>query len=147
MLIKGYDLSDELIVEVGKFALLWNLFERTYCHCECTPSEIINICGSVSVDKGKQAALAKALNQRRSWFDQLYTDFIIGGMYSYTRPPKEDEINYIEAFLKQEDDSVCGCLLCASRIRNNLMHGLKDVETLNSQLDIFKAANSVLEDM
>ena len=28
MLIKGYDLSDELIVEVGKFALLWNLFEK-----------------------------------------------------------------------------------------------------------------------
>ena len=147
MLIKGYDLSDELIVEVGKFALLWNLFEKNYCCYECTPAKIVEICGFASVGEGKQAALAKALNQRRSWYDQLYTDFIIGGLYSDNRRPKEDEINYIEAFLKQEDDPVCGCLLCVSRIRNNLMHGLKDVETLNSQLDIFKAANGVLEDI
>ncbi len=147
MLIKGYDLNDELIVEIGKLAVLWNLFEKNYCCYKCTPAKIMEICDCISVGKEKQSALAKALNDRRLWFEQLYTDFIVGGLYSDNRHPKEDEINHIKAFLKQEDNTFYGCMLCVSRIRNNLMHGLKDVDTLNAQLDIFKAANGILESL
>lgn len=145
MLIKGYELSDELIVEIGKFAVLWNLFEKDYCGYHCTPNTIIEACEYISISNEKQVVLAKALNARRLWFDQLYHNFILSGLYSDDRHPKEDEIKYIESFLKQEADTTCGCLLCISRIRNNLMHGLKDVETLNSQLEIFRAANGILE--
>ncbi len=145
MLIKGYDLNDELIVEIGKFAVLWNLFEKNHCNYNTTPAKIVEVCGYASVSEEKQAALAKALNDRRLWFEQLYNDFIVGGLYSDDRSPKPEEINHIETFLKQEGNGICGCLLCVSRIRNNMMHGLKDVEKLNSQLEIFKAANGVLE--
>lgn len=147
MLIKGYELNDELIVEIGKFAVLWNLFEKTYCHNNCSPAKIINISNDFSVNAEKQANLAKALNDRREWFYLACSDFIVGGLYSDNRPPKENEREYVEAFLEQETDSQCGCLLCVYRIRNNLMHGLKDVETLNNQLEIFKAANGVLEEL
>ena len=147
MLIKEYNLNDELIIEIGKFAVLWNLFEKTYCNCHATPAKIIEVCKSISVSAQKQSALAKALNDRRMWFEQLYTDFIVGGLYSDSRQPKQEEINYIEAFLKQEDNTICGCLLCVSRIRNNMMHGLKDVRMLNDQLEIFKATNGVLESL
>lgn len=147
MLIKEYDLKDELIVEIGKFAVLWNLYEKKYCNCHATPAKIIEVCESISVSVEKQSALAKALNDRRMWFEQLYTDFIVGGLYSDSRQPKQEEINHIEAFLKQEDNTICGCLLCVSRIRNNMMHGLKDVRMLNDQLEIFKATNGVLESL
>jgi len=145
MLIKGYDLNDELIVEIGKFAVLWNLFEKNYFGYKCFPKKIMEMCDCISVSIEKQESLAKALNDRREWFGQLYHDFILNGLYTDDRSPAEDEINHIEAFLKQEGNTICGCLLCVSRIRNNMMHGLKDVEKLNSQLEIFKAANGVLE--
>lgn len=147
MLIKEFDLSDELITEIGKFAILWNLFEKGYFGYKCTPKKIMEICDCVSVSIEKQKALAKALNDRRVWFEQLYHDFILNGLYSDDRSPTEDEINHIETFLKQEDSTTCGCLLCISRIRNNLMHGLKDAEMLNKQLEIFKAANGILESL
>ena len=147
MLIKGYDLSNELIIEIGKFAVLWNLFEKNHCNYNTTPAKIVKVCDYVSVSVEKQSALAKALNDRRLCFEQLYTDFIVGGLYSDDRHPQKAEINHIEAFLKQEDNTFYGCMLCISRIRNNLMHGLKDVETLNTQLDIFKAANGILESL
>ena len=38
-----------------------------------------------------------------------------------------------------------GCLLVIYRIRNNLMHGLKMVEELNGQFELFQAVNGVLE--
>ena len=147
MLIKTYDLNDQLIVEIGKFAVLWNLFEKNHCNYKCNLSNILDVCNYVSVSNDKQTQLAKTLNDRRSWFEQLYTDFIVGGLYSASRSPNEDEIKYIETFLKQEENSIRGCLLCLYRIRNNLMHGLKNVEDLNTQLDIFKAANDILQSL
>ncbi len=145
MLIKGYDLNDELITEIGKFAILWNLFEKNHCNYKATPARIIEVCDYLSVSVEKQAALAKALNARRFWFDQLYTDFITGDLYSDSRQPNKNEINHIKEFLKQEGNTICGCLLCISRIRNNLLHGIKDVEKLNTQIEIFKSANHILE--
>lgn len=121
MLIKEYNLDDELIVEIGKFAVLWNLFEKHYCNNNCNLAKILDICESVSVSKQNQAKLADALNDRRSWFGQLYTDYIVDGLYSDSRYPKESEIHSIETFLKQEDDdTIIGCLLCVYRIRNIL---------------------------
>ena len=147
MLIKGYDLNNELIVEIGKFAVLWNLFEANYFEYKCTPKRIMEMCDYKSVCIEKQESLAKALNDRREWLEQLYADFIVSGLYSDDRHPTEDEIKHIKAFLKQEGNTICGCLLCVSRIRNNMMHGLKDVEKLNDQIEIFKAANGVLESL
>ena len=146
MNIKGVELENNLIMEIGKFAVLWNIFEKNYCDYMCSKEKMKNICEIVSLNKEKQMNLARALNNRRIWFEQLYTDYIISNLYSDSRKPSEDEINVIEAFLKQEDDNTSyGCLLSIFRIRNNMMHGLKLVENLNEQIDIFKTANEILE--
>lgn len=39
MLIKGYDLQEETVLEVGKFAVLWNWFERSWCDNNCNPAK------------------------------------------------------------------------------------------------------------
>ena len=85
------------------------------------------------------------MNRRREWFEQLHTEFISKGLFSDDRQANEDEIKQIEAFLKQDGNTLYGCLLCVFRIRNNMMHGLKDVETLNTQVEIFKSVNDILE--
>ena len=40
---------------------------------------------------------------------------------------------------------VLGCLMSIYRIRCNMMHGLKIVEQLDDQYELFKAVNGVLE--
>ena len=48
--------------------------------------------------------------------------------------------------MEQKGDNLnSGCLLAIYRIRNNLMHGLKMVEQLNDQFELFQAVNDVLE--
>lgn len=146
MKVKNYEFSDNLIAEIGKFAILWNIFEKIHCNFNCNITKIKDACKYLCIDKVKQAKLAKTLNAHRIWFEQLRTDYIVEKLYSNDRHPTEEEIQSIETFLKQDGDNlIYGCILCIYRIRNNMMHGLKDIETLNEQIGIFQAVNEILE--
>ena len=46
--------------------------------------------------------------------------------------------------LSDANNAVHALLLIAHRIRNNLFHGEKEVATLHSQADLFRAVNSLL---
>lgn len=146
MKIKNHELNDRLVIQIGKFAILWNLFEKIHCSYNCTPEKIKDACKYLRIDKEKQAKLAEALNTHRNWFEQLYNDYIVEKLYSKNRHPNKEEITAIEAFLNQDgEDWTYGCLLCVYRIRNNMMHGLKEIEKLNKQIGIFQAVNEILE--
>ena len=147
MLIKGHNLDDGLIVEIGKFSILWNCFERFQCDNNCNAEKIRCVYSRISIDKDKQAELARVLNERRSWFGQTIPEYVETGLYpGNARQNRPEDRMSMEQFMKQEGDDYCqGCLLVIFRIRNNLMHGLKCVEQLNDQLELFKAVNGVLE--
>ena len=147
MKIKNYNLDDELILEIGKFSVLWNCFERFQCSNSCSPNKIKNICTKISIKKDKEVVLATVLNRRRSFYNMIISEYVQQGLSPIgARQPQEDDKRLMEEFLKQSgDDLTCGCLLTIYRIRNNLMHGLKQIEDLNTQLDLFKAVNEVLE--
>lgn len=147
MKIKGEDLNDKLVMEIGKFAILWNCFERFHCGNFCKPEILKEVASSLSIDKEKQINLAKVLNQRRAWFGQVIPEYVETGLYpGRARQNQVEDRLLMEKFLEQkEDDLRCGCLLVIYRIRNNLMHGLKCIEQLNDQLELFLAVNGVLE--
>ena len=147
MKIKNYNLNDELILEIGKFSVLWNCFERFQCTNSCNPNSIRAICAKISIEKDKEVVLATVLNKRRSFYNMIIHEYVQQGLSPIgARQPQEDDKRLMEEFLKQSgDDLTCGCLLTIYRIRNNLMHGLKQIEDLDTQLDLFKAVNEVLE--
>lgn len=147
MKIKNYNLDDELILEIGKFSVLWNCFERFQCSNSCSPNKIKTICANISIEKDKEGVLATVLNKRRSFYNMIIPEYVQQGLSSIgARQPQEEDKRLMEEFLEQSvDDLTCGCLLTIYRIRNNLMHGLKQIEDLNTQLDLFKAVNEVLE--
>ena len=149
MRIKGHNLDDELIVEMGKFSMLWNCFERFQCDNNCSTEKIRAVCSRISIDKDKQAELARVLNERRSWLGQTISEYVETGLYpGNARQNRPEDRIAMEQFMKQEgDDLRQGCLLVIFRIRNNLMHGLKCIEQLNDQLELFKAVNGVLESL
>lgn len=149
MKLEGCNLDDKLVMEIGKFTILWNCFERFQCGNRCNPTKIKSVSTMISIDKEKQTELAKVLNERRSWFGQVISEYVETGLYpgNARQNQKEDRL-LMEKFLEQEaDDLCCGCLLVIYRIRNNLLHGLKCIEQLNDQLELFQAANGVLESL
>ena len=66
---KGYNPDEKLVIELGKFAILWNCFERFQCDNLCTLAKIRSIVSTIQIDRHKQAELAKVLNERRTWFN------------------------------------------------------------------------------
>lgn len=149
MLIKGYDLQNETVLEIGKFSILWNCFEHNWCGNNCNSDKIKSIVKSLQFDMEKQAQFADVLNKRRNWFGQLETDYVRDSLHpSNARASTEDDMQIMLQFLAQEgDDLLCGCLLVIYRIRNNLMHGIKLLEELDGQIELFRAANDILENI
>lgn len=147
MNIKGYELTDEIVIEIGRFAILWNCFERDFFNNKCCLKKINEIYKKLTISKDAQEKLANVLNKRRNCFRQLISYYVNIGLHpgNAHQAKREDSI-LMQEFIKQEsEDSRCGCLLVIYRIRNNLMHGLKNIEELNGQLELFQAVNDVLE--
>ena len=146
MQIRGYTYSDEFVKEVGKFAMLWNWFEKTYCLKDAIFDNIIKACGEINIGIREKEKLARVLNERREDMKLSIEDYINRALYPSKRN-KSTAKQYIVEYLKQNESSVlnAGCLFTIQRIRNNLMHGEKDFMTLDTQIHIFKAANDVLE--
>ena len=149
MRIKEFELKEETVVEIGKFAILWNLFEHDYCDNHCNPKKIIEKVSEIYVDDKAQMELSWVLNERRNWSAQLEMDYVRESLHhESSKKSSEEEMQMMCNFLKWEGDNMlCGCLLVIHRIRNNLMHGIKNAEELDDQIDLFKAANNVLENI
>ncbi len=147
MIVNGYDLNNELIFEIGRFSILWNLFERFQCDNNCNSRAIKDVCSCIGCDDTKQSKLAQVLNERCRLFCQDISNYVDESLHpGNSRQSSQEDKEIMQNYLKQEGDELLrGCLLVIYRIRNNLMHGMKCVEELNNQLTLFKAVNEVLE--
>ena len=147
MQIKDFKLKDETVLEIGKFAILWNLFEKQYCNNSCNPNQLRRIAPSLTIESDALKKLAIVLNARRLWFEMVISDYARRSMHpGNARISSEENIRCMEQFLKMEgEELVLGCLLIIHRIRNNLMHGLKIAEQLDDQFALFEAVNTVLQ--
>lgn len=159
MKIKGHDLKCETVKELGKFAVLWNLFEKDFCEKSCNPRKIIKICdsGFVAIDREVMQKLVLELNPSR-FGNSINVLIIYDGYGLYPKDAKQDNKTVIykakmlkfleEPFPENIDSGIyAGCLLVIERIRNNLMHGLKEIELLDYQLPLFCAVNAILENI
>ena len=149
MQIKGRNLKNETVLEIGKFAILWNCFEKEYCNNNCKAAVIREKANLIQIDIGTQANFADVINKRRITLGQSITEYITNGLHGENaHGSPETDMNTMCKFLEQSgdyDELVCGCLLVIRRIRNNMMHGLKAVSELNKQIELFRSANEVLE--
>lgn len=147
MKVKNYVLDENLIIELGKFTILWNYFEKYFCDYNCSSSKLKKIYQRIDLNKEKMCNFAKTLNNRRNYFNMLITDYVNEGLFPPgSRNSSDKDKQIMKEFLKQENhSSKLGCLLIILRIRNNMMHGLKQIEDLNEQYDLFVSVNEVLE--
>lgn len=129
------------------FSLMWNLFERDACGKEANPSNI---------EKSVQSAFAAGkLNlmvfqehleyfQHRSQREGMTIDRYLDAL-KLTNPNARNLVRgALAGTLGDVNNVVHALLLIAHRIRNNLFHGEKEVAYLHSQVDLFRAVNSLL---
>ena len=147
MKIRGTEIRDEVVAEIGRFAILWNYFEKDFCMNCCNPRKIKEVKERIAVEPEKIDVFLKVLSKRRHHFGFNVSEYIRTGLYpgNARRTGSEDESCMRDFMEEIRDNTLDGCLLIIYRIRNNLMHGLKLPKDLNDQLELFQSANEVLE--
>ena len=142
------NIDNSVVVEIGKFTILWNCFERTFCNNNCSPSVIIRISNDIVIDNEKKQTLVDVIKRRQYllYDDDVY-NYVNDGLHPGNAIQSNEKFKqYMQEFIDQSSqNSTIGCLLVIHRIRNNLMHGLKMPDNLNDQYELFKAVNGVLE--
>ena len=147
MQILGENLKDETCLEIGKFAILWNCFESKYCQNNANPTTIKESCDRITIDHAKLNQFAKTLKNRINFLGESIDAYVENGLHPEgSRRSTPTDMSLMKVFLEQHDGSLeQGCLLIIYRIRNNLMHGLKCIEELEIQFELFSNANLILE--
>ena len=151
MKIAGMNVNKSAVTEIGKFAILWNHFEHFYCNNHCDSSRIKEIANFIKISEDKMNLLREALKNRMDIFEEDTTNYVHQGLHPEgARQSSIENKQYMEQFINNDSDQMnntIGCLLIIQRIRNNMMHGLKDISDLSGQLELFQAVNGVLEDI
>ena len=147
MIIKNMEFNDDVVSETGRFAILWNFFENNYFDNTCGDKKIVQKSKKLVADAEKLASFQQVLHERQNLQEKSVERYIADGLFPKNAQHKKPELDvFMKEFMKQEKElSLAGCLLIIYRIRNNLMHGLKDIRDLNEQLVLFRAASDVLE--
>lgn len=142
--IKNKDFKKETVLEVGKFAILWNIFENKKCDKKCTIEKLRKI-AEIYETSIKWEDLALALQKRADSQGVNISKYVkehlsLGN--GLNEKAKEDVIQFIKSGGRE---SLSGGLIAIYRIRNNIFHGLKDWCELDEQGDFFKSLNTFLE--
>lgn len=149
MKIRDFELKDQTVMEIGKFAILWNWFEGKFCDNKCNYKRLETVIKNVRIDFQKQKELADVFEVRKYMFMQITEEYVDTGLYPNNAKRSwtdEEERKAMEEFIDQQGDNIAlGCLMTIYRIRCNMMHGLKEVKQLDDQYELFKAVNGVLE--
>ena len=139
--IHNCSLQQDTVLSIGKFAILWNIFEREKCNNYCTVSKIEKLIFNTS-DKWHQ--LAEVLKQRQEQFDLTEEQYITRKLRR--QGLNSERIEKINKFLQSNgQEDIVGGLFAIYRIRNNMFHGEKDYQMLDGQKELFDAVNNVLE--
>lgn len=142
-------INNEIVLEIGKFTILWAEFEKKYCYNNCNSASIWDFSNRYYIERNILKDFAEKLKGR---VDYHGVDEFIYVKYNLVpegaRTPSTPDLNTIQDFLNFNGENlVAGAFLVIYRIRNNLLHGLKVLSELNGQLELFKSMNKVLENI
>lgn len=139
--IHNCSLQQDTVLSIGKFAILWNIFEREKCNNSCTVSKIEKLAFNTS-DKWQR--LAEVLKHRQEQFGLTEGQYIARKLRQ--QGLNSERIEKINKFLQSDGKTnIVGGLFAIYRIRNNMFHGLKEYQMLDGQKELFNAVNNVLE--
>lgn len=142
---RSANLNYEQLRPVLCFSLIWNLFETVACHRSANANSIRR-----AVDHADQSGrLDRAKYQ--DYVDYFKKRYLQNGsieeVFNRLLMTNESRIVVKRVLLDEDHDLnniVYALLLIAHRIRNNLFHGNKGVQTLHTQTELFCVVNRLL---
>ena len=148
MKLFGCDITCETCSIIGQFSIVWAQFELEFFennynvkkHFKIIIKETSdNVVKNIElVKKSLQNYAKENYDAGFNWVDKLCV-----------RDNEKEYKDNVEKFLNGEalslDDQIKTCIFICSRLRNNLLHGLKDIYYLNKQIKIFISAKKFLE--
>lgn len=144
--IEEIEASDDIINALGRFSLLWNAFECELFDQQCTVSKIRNFENYNRIKKESYYTnlINTLLNYLGTDKRRITREIIKNRLYSVDRNEYQIEVEQVLKNDMHGEELQIGTLLILLRLRNNMFHGLKDCYQINSQLELFIAANSLL---
>ena len=141
-----YNVLEETVFEIGKFTINWNLFEHYYQKNNAKPEKIKKLNLDIFEFDDTVEHFRNELIKFISDYNRVIDDMAINEFLFHNEriPPWSVDI---KEYLKYKNDDIHNGLLCIYRIRNNLLHGEKEIWTINHQCNLIKAATAVLEIM
>ncbi len=144
MNINGRQIESETVLEIGKFAILWNIFEKEKCNTNCNIEKLRTL---IQHEKTNQhwRDLSQVFKNRvtaNASDSERYVDTKLSIGIGLNEAAKQEVKDFIE---NTESSHLLGGLIAIYRIRNNMYHGLKDWTALDSQIELFRGINKFLE--
>lgn len=144
--INEHYFKQNTVMAVGKFAILWNLFENNKCDYNCQPNKLIQIGDNLETSEAFQS-FANALQDRAVIFNVDNFKYVQNHLSMGTGLRQEHK-KLVCSFMNSGGmNDVAGGLLAIYRIRNNMFHGLKEWSDLDNQIELFLSMNKVLEEI
>lgn len=136
--------NKDIVIEIGKFTILWNMFEKEKCENDCNVDKLAQIVKDKKTNqywKNLAEVLKNRLDARACEIDSYLNSYL-----SHGRGMKEIEKACVKEFICSGGEGcLVGGLIAVYRIRNNMFHGLKDYAYFNDQLELFRGINKFLE--
>ncbi len=145
--IKEHFVDEETILTLGTFTVLWAQFELEYCDKFASPSKIHDLMKEYHPNTKLCSLYVDIKTKALEYIGKYNKDTIAKRVYSTTNGGRPQYIARIKCFLETSDLDFDGCMLFIERIRNNLLHGEKDIYTLPEQKDMFDAINTLLNEI
>ena len=136
----GSDVSSEIGTELFEFLILWNLFERRLFNMRFSIAEAI--CKDIKVS-------SVSLNTTFDYFKKRYVENgRTNSKFDALSFRRNDKKSNVANILCDVPDAMLNkstaVQIIIYRLRNNLFHGLKDVESLSSNKATFLMVNEFL---
>jgi hypothetical protein len=139
----GIHLDANDLESIKDFALIWNIFERFVCNNNFT---IATVEQSISQKKLQIANF----QEKFDYFKERYTENgQTNNRFNNLHFRGNDRENFVRQVLLANNNTVQDMVLTLSiivhRFRNNLFHGIKDIQVIHEQRTNFEQANSFLK--
>ena len=141
----GQALARESVDAVSNFTLMWNIFEGAVCGTNAK----IPVFEKCANKIGRHSSLPRAIEDGvRFWRQRYVTEGEFNRQFERLWSWPRDSRKHVEAVLRSEkndpESQLLAVMIVIHRLRNNLFHGRKEINTLNDQVCNLTMACQVL---
>lgn len=139
------ELKEDELTSIKDFSLIWNIFENRVCENHCSVNTLTVKLSEIDFN-------LNCFNGSLEYFKNRYTsNGTTNDLYDSLSFRANDNKQLVTAVLLGQENGTNEIILALSiiiyRLRNNLFHGLKQIETINEQRRNFEVANKVLKEI